>query len=179
MSIFSIGSRTPILPSNGNYWIADTAAVVGDIEVEEKVSVWFGASIRGDNEKIWLGSGSNIQENCVLHTDKDYPLQIGSNCTIGHGAILHGCVIGFNCIIGMGAIILNGAKIGNNCIVGAGALITEEKNFFESNKLILGSPAKITRDLTAFELRKIYASAIGYQAKMELFKQELSRLENL
>ena len=93
MSIFSVGSKDPRLPSNDNYWIADSATVVGDIEVEEKVSIWFGAIIRGDNEKICLGYGTNIQENCVLHTDKDYPLKVGNNCTVGHGAILHGCVI--------------------------------------------------------------------------------------
>ena len=176
MSIFSIGSKAPRLPSNDNYWISDNATVVGDIEVEEKVSIWFGATIRGDNEKIYLGYGTNIQENCMLHTDKDYPLEVGNNCTIGHGAILHGCVIGHNCIIGMGAIVLNGAQIGNNCIIGAGALVTEQKHFLDNNKLILGIPAKVTRDLTADEVKKINDSAIGYQLKMKLFKDTLRSL---
>lgn len=173
MSIFTIDSRFPKLPSTGNYWIADTAVLVGDIELEEKVSVWFGAIIRGDNEKISIGSGTNIQENCVLHTDKDYPLKVGINCTIGHGAILHGCVIGYNCIIGMGAIVMNGANIGNNCIVGAGALITEEKKLLDNNKLILGSPAKVVRDLNIDEVKNISNSAVSYQSKMELFKFNL------
>ena len=173
MSIFSVGSKDPRLPSNDNYWISDSATVIGDIEVEEKVSIWFGAIIRGDNEKICLGYGTNIQENCILHTDKDYPLKVGNNCTVGHGAILHGCVIGHNCIIGMGAIVLNGAQIGNNCIVGAGALVTEQRSFMENNKLILGIPAKVTRDLTADEVQKINDSAIGYQSKLKLFKDTL------
>ena len=173
MSIFSVGFKDSRLPSNDNYWIADSATVVGDIEVEEKVSIWFGAVIRGDNEKICLGYGTNIQENCILHTDNDYPLKVGNNCTVGHGAILHGCVIGHNCIIGMGAIVLNGAHIGNNCIVGAGALVTEQRNFMENNKLILGTPAKVIRDLTAEEVQKINDSAIGYQSKLKLFKDTL------
>ena len=176
MSIFSVNSRFPKLPLNGNYWIADTARVVGDIVLEENVSVWFGAVIRGDNEHITIGSGTNIQENCILHTDNDYPLDLGSNCTIGHGAILHGCTIGYNCIIGMGAIVMNGAKIGNDCIIGAGALVTEEKMFMKSNKLILGRPAKVTRDLTLNELQKISESAAGYQSKMKLFRDKLSKM---
>ena len=176
MSIFSIESKAPKLPPSGDYWIAENATIVGNIDIEEKVSVWFGASIRGDNEKISIGFGSNIQENCILHTDKDYPLQVGNNCTIGHGAILHGCVIGNNCIIGMGAILLNGAQIGDNCLVGAGALVTEEKNFRVNNKLILGTPAKVIRDLTTDELQSISASAISYQSKMELFKHKLNKV---
>ena len=176
MSIFSISSKSPRLPSNDNYWIAHNATVVGDIEVEEKVSIWFGATIRGDNEKIYLGYGTNIQENCILHTDKDYPIEVGNNCTIGHGAILHGCVIGRNCIIGMGAIVLNGARIGDNCIVGAGALVTEQRSFVDTNKLIIGSPAKVTRDLSADEVQEINDSAIGYQSKMKLFKDTLRSL---
>ena len=176
MSIFSIESRTPRLPSYGNYWIANTATLVGDIDVEDKVSIWFGAVLRGDNEKIRIGFGTNIQENCVLHTDKDYPLEVGDNCTIGHAAILHGCIIGDNCIIGMGSIIMNGAKIGNNCIVGAGALVTEEKSFLEDNKLILGSPAKVIRGLTRDEMKKISDSAIGYQSKIKSFSDTLNRL---
>ena len=176
MSTFSVTSKFPTLPLNGKYWIADTARVVGDINLEENVSVWFGSVIRGDNEHIAIGSGTNIQENCILHTDKDYPLDVGSNCTIGHGVILHGCEIGYNCIIGMGYIIMNGAKIGNNCIVGAGALVTEDKMFLESNKLILGRPAKVTRDLTSNEVQKISKSAADYRSKMKLFRDELIKL---
>ena len=176
MSVFSIKSRVPSLPLDSHHWIADTATLVGDVIVEEKVSIWFGAVIRGDNEKVYIGSGTNIQENCVLHTDKDYPLEIGSNCTVGHGAILHGCMVGDNCIIGMGAIVMNGAKIGNNCILGAGALVTEEKKFIEHNKLILGAPAKVIRDLTAYEIRNISDSATVYQSKMKLFRETLTKL---
>ena len=176
MSTFSLDSKVPILPSNDNYWIAESAIVVGDVHIAEKVSVWFGAVIRGDNEKIYIGSGTNIQENCTLHTDNRYPLRVGNNCTIGHGAILHGCVIGNNCIIGMGAIVMNGSRIGNNCVVGAGAIVTEQKIFLDDNKLILGGPAKVTRELTDNELETISNYANDYQSKMELFKQNLSRL---
>lgn len=176
MNIFSVDYKVPRFPSSGNYWIAHTATVIGDIKVNENVSIWFGAVLRGDNEKICIGSGTNIQENCTLHTDKDYPLEVGSNCTIGHAAILHGCIIGDNCIVGMGAIIMNGAKIGNNCIIGAGALVTEEKSFLGRNKLILGSPAKVIRDLTKNEIKKISNSAIGYQSKMKLFRDTLIKL---
>ena len=173
MTVFSISSTKPKLPSNDKYWIADTASVIGDIELNEFASVWFGATIRGDNERISIGSGTNIQENCILHTDVGYKIQIGNNCTIGHGAILHGCSIGNNCIIGMGAIILNGARLGNNCIVGAGALVTEQKEFLEHGKLILGSPAKVVRDLKENEIKNILESALTYRAKALIFKKEL------
>lgn len=173
MTIFSIGSRIPVLPSNNEYWIAKTAAVIGRVELNEQTSVWFGATIRGDNEKIFVGFGSNIQENCVLHTDLDYPITIGENCTIGHGAILHGCTIGNNCVIGMGTIILNGAMIGDNCIVGAGSLITEQKDFLVDGKLILGSPAKVVRNLDKHEISNILESALGYASKAKRFKEKM------
>ena len=176
MNLFSMNSKAPRLPLTNNYWIADTARLVGDIYLEETVSVWFGAIIRGDNEPISIGSGTNIQENCILHTDNNYPLKVGSNCTIGHGAILHGCTIEDNCIIGMGAIVMNGAQIGKNCIVGARGLVTEEKKFLEKNKLILGIPAKVIRDLTSDELQTINESATSYQSKMRLFRDTLTRL---
>ena len=173
MTIFSIGSKIPVLPSNNKYWIAKTAVVVGRVELREQTSVWFGATIRGDNEKISVGFGSNIQENCVLHTDLGYPITIGENCTIGHGAILHGCKIGNNCIIGMGTIILNGATIGDNCIVGAGSLITEQKDFLAHGKLILGSPAKVARNLDKHEISNIIESALGYASKASSFKEKM------
>ena len=173
MTIFSIGLRTPDLPSNDEYWIADTASVIGEVELKEQSSVWFGAVIRGDNEKIFVDSGSNIQENCVLHTDLGYPVTIGKNCTIGHGAIIHGCSIGDNCIIGMGSTILNGAVIGNNCVVGAGSLITEQKKFLAGGNLILGSPAKVVRNLNECEIRNIRDSASGYISKAKKIKETI------
>lgn len=176
MSIFSFETVAPKLPGNGKYWIAESANVIGNVELNENTSVWFGAVIRGDNERISVGTGSNIQENCIIHTDIGYPVKIGKNCTIGHGAILHGCSIGNNCIIGMGSIILNGAKIGDNCIVGAGALITEAKIFLENKKLMLGSPGKVVRNLREEEIHNILDSALGYQAKAEIFKETLKKV---
>ena len=173
MTILSLGAKKPKLPSTDKYWVADTARVVGDVRLNDNTSVWFGAVIRGDNEQISVGSGTNIQEQCVIHTDVGYKVKIGNNCTIGHGAIIHGCSIGNNCIIGMGAIILNGAKIGDNCIVGAGALITEGKRFESSGKLMVGAPAKIVRDLKEDELVRILDSALAYQTKLYQFQEEL------
>lgn len=170
MPIYELAGCQPVVPMNNNYWVANNAFVVGEVELSSKVSIWFGAIIRGDNEKIIIASGTNIQENCVLHTDITFPLNIGTNCTIGHGAILHGCSIENNCIIGMGSIILNGTKIGKNCIVGAGSLITEHRHFLESGKLILGSPAKVVRDLSDEEIKIIEETALGYQHKMKIFK---------
>ena len=178
MSVFSIGSKSPKLPSSDKYWIADSATVIGDVKLREQTSIWFGATVRGDNEKILVGYGSNIQENCVLHNDVGHSTTIGENCTVGHGAILHGCSIGNNCIIGMGAIILNGAKIGENCIVGAGALITEEKAFLDAGKLILGSPARVVRDLKEDDIDNIIKSALIYQSKFLAFKHKINKIEN-
>ena len=176
MTFVSIGARRPDLPSNNNYWVADTANVIGSVELKDQTSVWFGATIRGDNEIISIDSGTNIQENCVLHTDLGYPLTIGKNCTIGHGAILHGCVIGNNCIIGMGAKILNGAAIGDNCIVGAGSLITEKKDFLAGGTLILGAPAKVVRNLNKHEIINIIESASGYISKARKFREDIKVL---
>ena len=173
MTVYSLGSKHPAVPVDGRFWVADNASVIGDVKLQENCSVWFGAIIRGDNDFISVGLGSNIQENCILHTDVGYPIDIGDDCTIGHGAILHGCSISNNCIIGMGAIILNGAKVGHNCIVGAGTLITQEKAFLDAGKLILGSPAKVVRDLKKDEINNIRHSALIYQSKALKFKKEM------
>ncbi len=178
MSIFSVETVAPKLPGNGKCWIAKSASIIGNVELNEGTSVWFGAVIRGDNERVSVGTGSNIQDNCVIHTDIGHPVTIGKNCTVGHGAIIHGCSIGNNCIIGMGSIILNGAKIGDNCIVGAGALITEGKIFLENNKLMLGSPGKVVRNLKEEEINNIFDSALGYQAKAGIFKETLKKVCN-
>ena len=173
MTVFALGSKLPDLPSNNEYWIAESANVIGKVELKENTSVWFGATLRGDNEQIFVDSGTNIQENCVIHTDLDYPVTIGKNCTIGHGAILHGCIIGNNCIIGMGATLLNGAVIGDNCVVGAGSLITEQKKFLTGGTLILGSPGKVVRSLNNNEISNILESARGYQSKAKKFREKL------
>ena len=145
MTIYALGDSRPQLV-DGKCWVAPNAVVVGDVRLHEDASVWFGVVMRADNEPITLGQGSNIQENSVLHVDPGYPLTIGKDCTIGHAAILHGCTIGDNSLIGMGATILNGAVIGKNCIVGANALITEGKAI-PDNSLVVGAPGRVMRTL--------------------------------
>ena len=140
--IYKLLENSPEFPKYSDFWVAPDANVIGKVRLMAGVSVWFGATLRGDNEWIELGTGSNVQENSVLHTDIGYPLSIGRNCTIGHNAILHGCTIGDQSLIGMGAIVLNGAQIGRNCLIGAGALITEGK-IIPDNSLVVGAPGKV------------------------------------
>jgi carbonic anhydrase/acetyltransferase-like protein (isoleucine patch superfamily) len=170
--LFRFDEVSPTLPDDGDYWVAPNAQVIGRVRVESAASIWFGAVLRGDNEYITLGYGSNIQENCVCHTDIGFPLTIGAGCTIGHGAILHGCEIGDNSLIGMGAIVLNGARIGKNCMIGAGALVGEGK-VIPDNSLVVGIPGKILRTLDADAIEGLKASALGYQQKMRQFREGL------
>src|SRR5262249_14450400 len=144
MPLYTLDGASPIVPSNGQFWIAPDAHVIGMVRIGEHVWIWFGAILRGDLEEIFVGAGSNVQDGSVLHTDPGFPLTIGPDCTIGHRAILHGCTIGENTLIGMGATLLNGAKIGRNSIVGANALVTEGKEF-PDDSLIIGCPAKRVR----------------------------------
>src|SRR6195256_5401953 len=144
MPIYELDGVKPEFPGEGAYWIAETAVLIGRVRLKRATSVWFGAVLRGDNEWIELGERSQIQDNSTLHTDPGFPLVIGANCVIGHNVIMHGCMVGANSLIGMGAILLNGARIGKNCLVGAGALITEGKEF-PGNTLIVGAPARATR----------------------------------
>lgn len=154
-------------------WVAPDATLIGKIVVEAGASVWFGAQARGDNEEIRIGAGSNVQENCVLHTDMGYPLTIGANCTIGHKAMLHGCIIGDGTLIGMGATVLNGARIGKGCLIGACALITEGKEIPDGS-LVMGSPGKVVRLLDETARAKLLASAANYQANARRFRSGLS-----
>lgn len=154
-------------------WVAPDAVLVGKVVVEAAASIWFGAVIRGDNEVIRVGAGSNVQENAVLHTDMGYPLTIGANCTIGHKAMLHGCTIGDGTLIGMGATVLNGAKIGKFCLIGACALITEGKEIPDGS-LVMGSPGKVVRTLDETARAKLLASAAGYQANARRFRSGLT-----
>ena len=173
--MYSFKEFQPIFPESNNFWTADNATIIGKVEIREKVSIWFGAVLRGDNELIFIDEGSNIQENCVLHTDMGYPLSIGRNCTIGHNAILHGATIEDSSLIGMGAIILNGAKIRKNSLVGAGALVTEGKEF-PPNSLIVGKPAKFVRQLTSKEINGVNNSAINYQENSRNFKSYCKKI---
>jgi len=145
----------------GACWVAETAVVIGKVRIKLGASVWFGAVLRGDNEWIEIGERSNIQDNCTLHTDPGYPLTVGAGCTIGHNAILHGCSIGDNTLIGMVAILLNGAQIGSNCIVGAGALVAEKKTV-PDNTLVVGSPARKLRDNDEAAVKMIAQAAEIY-----------------
>ena len=170
--IYKLNKNKPQFPEDGDFWVAPDANVIGKIRLNTGASVWFGATLRGDNEGIDIGAGSNVQENSVLHTDIGFPLTIGRNCTIGHKAILHGCTIGDQSLIGMGAIVLNGAQIGRNCLIGAGALITEGK-IIPDNSLVVGAPGKVVRSLTEAEIEGLLASATGYQTNMRRFAKGL------
>ncbi|HEX6866014.1 MAG TPA: gamma carbonic anhydrase family protein, partial [Caulobacteraceae bacterium] len=139
MTVYSLGGVAPQLPPEDAYWIAPTAAVMGNVILKTNASVWWGATIRGDNDPITIGENSNIQDGSVLHTDTGVPLTIGANVTVGHLVMLHGCTIGDNSLIGIGSIILNGAKIGKNCLIGANVLITEGKEI-PDNSLVMGAP---------------------------------------
>lgn len=153
-------------------WIAPDANLIGRVVIAAGASVWFGATLRGDNEEIRLGAGSNIQENCVLHTDMGFPLVIGADCTIGHKAMLHGCTIGDGSLIGMGATILNGARIGRGCLIGAGALVTEGKEIPDGS-LVMGAPGRVVRDLDEAARARLLTSAEGYRANMRRFRAGL------
>ena len=153
-------------------WVAPDANLIGKVVLEAGSSVWFGTTLRGDNEEIRLGRDSNIQENCVLHTDLGYPLVIGASCTIGHKAMLHGCTIGEGSLIGMGATVLNGARIGRGCLIGAGALITEGKEIPDFS-LVMGAPGKVVRTLDETAQARLLASAASYRANAARFRQGL------
>ena len=161
MPLYALDGRKPLLPPAGRFWIAPNASVIGDVALGEDCGVWFGATLRGDNERITLGARTNIQEGSTLHTDRGFPMDIGEDCTIGHNAILHGCVIGAGALIGMGAIVLNGARIGAGSLVGAGALVTEGKQFPERS-LIMGSPARVVRTLDDAAVAALKMSAAHY-----------------
>lgn len=171
MTVFSLDGIVPEIAEDS--WIAPDANVIGKIVIEAGASVWFGVTLRGDNEVIHVGAGSNIQENSVLHTDMGFPLIIGKGCTIGHKAMLHGCTIGDNSLIGMGATVLNGAKIGRNCLIGAGALITEGKDIPDGS-LVMGTPGKVVRQLDEDAIEGLKQSAIGYQNNMRRFRAGLT-----
>ena len=169
--IYSLGDKQ-LNKDNLDFWVAPNAVVIGDVSLKKNASVWFGSVLRGDNDPIILGENSNIQDNSVCHTDDGMPLIIGDNVTVGHKVILHSCTVGDNSLIGMGSTVLNKAKIGNNCLVGANALVTEGKEF-PDNSLIVGSPAKVKRELTDMEKKIIELSALHYVENMKRYRKEL------
>ena len=173
--LYSLDNHSPVPPENGDYWVAPGAHVIGQVFLGEGVSIWFGAVLRGDNEPLVIGEGSNIQENCVLHTDMGYPLSIGAHCTIGHKAMLHGCTIGDGSLVGMGTTVLNGARIGRGCLIGAGALVTEGKEI-PDGALVMGAPGRVVRMLDETAREKLITSATGYRRNMGRFKAGLEPL---
>ena len=158
--------------NSGENWVAPNATIIGDVTLEKNTSIWFNAVLRGDIENIHIGEGSNVQDGSVLHTDPGCPLRVGKDVTIGHMVMLHGCTIGDNSLIGIGAVILNNAKIGNNCIIGAKALITEDKEI-PDNSLVVGSPGKVIRKITEEETEAVKKNAIRYQENWKKYSKSI------
>jgi len=173
MAVYSLDGVQPRVA--GSAWIADSAQVMGNVELAEDVNIWFGAVLRGDTEVIRVGRGSNIQDGSVLHADVGQPLTIGDDVTVGHQVMLHGCTVGDGSLIGIGAVVLNGARIGKGCLVGAGALVTEGKEFADGS-MILGSPAKVVRQLSAQQRDGLRASARHYVDNAQRFGAGLVRI---
>lgn len=175
MPIYALGETSPQFADSSTGWIAPDAVLIGRLHIGRDVGIWFGSVLRGDNEPITIGDGTNVQEHTVMHTDLGFPLTVGRGCTIGHRALLHGCIVGDNALIGMGATVLNGARIGDNSLVGAGALVTEGKEF-PAGVLILGSPAKVVRELTKKEVATLRIQAAQYVENANRFRNSLSKI---
>jgi carbonic anhydrase/acetyltransferase-like protein (isoleucine patch superfamily) len=176
MALYEIDGQRPTLPADGSAWVAPGAQLIGDARIGREVGIWFRAVIRADNTPIFVGDRTNLQEGAILHSDPGVPCTIGEGCTVGHRAILHGCTIGNNVLIGMGATVLNRAVIGDNCLVGAGALVTEGK-VFPPGSLIVGSPARVVRMLDDDAIQALRQSAIDYAARARDYAAELKRID--
>ncbi|MCC8975855.1 gamma carbonic anhydrase family protein [Bradyrhizobium brasilense] len=175
MAIYELDGQAPDLPADGSYFIADNAVVIGKVRLKSAASVWFGAVLRGDNEWIEIGEGSNVQDNSTLHVDPGFPLSIGNNVTIGHNAIVHGCTLEDGVLIGMGSIVMNGAWIRRGSVVGAGSVITEGKEFPE-NSLIIGAPARVVRTLDAAQAEALSRPAKSYAMRGPQYKAGLKKI---
>jgi carbonic anhydrase/acetyltransferase-like protein (isoleucine patch superfamily) len=173
MAIYEVDGVSPQIAESA--WVADSAQVMGDVVLGDDVGIWFGVVVRGDTATITVGARTNIQDMSVLHADVGMPLTIGTGVTVGHHATLHGCTVGDDSLIGIGAIVLNGAKIGKGCLVGAGALVTEGKEFPDGS-MILGSPARVARQLSPEQLQGLRASATNYVANAQRFKASLHKI---
>jgi carbonic anhydrase/acetyltransferase-like protein (isoleucine patch superfamily) len=174
MAIYQLGDLVPDIHPSA--YVAENATVIGRVKLEANTSVWSNVTIRGDNDQITIGENSNIQESSVLHTDPGFLLTLGKGVSVGHQAMLHGCTVGDNSLIGIQAVVLNNAKIGRNCLVGAGALVTEGKEF-PDNSLIIGTPAKVARMLTDAEVANLQRIAAGYVQRAQDFKTSLKRID--
>ena len=175
MTIYALGDSKPQLPPQGEYWVAPSASVIGNVILHSNASVWFGGVLRGDNDPITVGPDSNIQDGSVLHTDMGSPLTLGRGVTVGHKAMLHGCEVGDYSLIGIGAVVLNGVKIGRNCIIGANALITEGK-IIPDNSLVVGQPGKVVRERDPAHIAVLQMSAEHYVQNWKRFAAELRAL---
>lgn len=175
MAAYKLGNFEPSFPSSGNYWVAPNATLIGKVILHENASIWWNVVIRGDNEPIIIGENSNVQDGTVLHNDIGIGLTIGKNVTIGHMAMLHGCEIGDNSLVGIGAVILNRAKIGKNCIIGAKALIPEGKEI-PDNSLVVGAPGKIIRELSPEQIQHLQKSADHYVENWKRYKSQLTQI---
>jgi carbonic anhydrase/acetyltransferase-like protein (isoleucine patch superfamily) len=173
LAIYSLGEHAPVISDTA--WVADSAQVIGDVELSQDVSIWFGAILRGDTEHMRIGRGSNIQDASVLHADVGKPLTVGEDVTVGHKVMLHGCTIGDGSLIGIGAVVLNGARIGKHCLVGAGALVTEGKEFPDGS-MIIGAPAKAVKNLTPEQIEGLRNSARGYVENARRFRSTLTKI---
>ncbi len=172
MTLYALDGVAPTLPASGNCYIAPGARVIGDVTLAEAVGIWFNAVVRGDNEPIVIGPGSNVQDGCVLHADPGFPLTLGAGVTVGHSAILHGCTIGDGTLIGMGAVVLNGAKIGKGCLIGANALVTEGKEI-PDHSMVIGQPARVIRPVDAEMAAELRRAAEIYQKRQRQYRERL------
>jgi carbonic anhydrase/acetyltransferase-like protein (isoleucine patch superfamily) len=174
MGLFTLDGVRVETPGEGRYWVADNATVVGKVRIAEDASIWFNTVIRGDNEQITIGRGSNVQDGCVLHADPGFPLTIEEGCTVGHMVMLHGCLIRRNSLIGIGSIILNGAEIGEECLIGAHSLIPEGKKI-PPRSVVMGSPGKIVREMTDKDFERNRGAAASYQRNWRRFSAAMAR----
>ena len=176
MTIFKFGDVTPTLPKEGEFWVAESAVVLGNVKLGRNASIWYGTVVRGDNDPIIIGDNTNIQDGTVLHTDYGFPVKIGNDVTVGHMVMLHGCTISDSSLIGIGARVLNGAKIGKNCIIGAHALIPEGKEI-PDNSLVMGAPGKIIKSVSPQQTEVIRMSAIHYVENWKRHQKEMKSLK--
>jgi len=174
MALYRIGDESPRLAEGA--WVADSADVIGRVELKAGASVWYGSVLRGDNEWITIGERSNVQDGCVLHTDMGFPLTLGADVSLGHKVMLHGCTVGDGSLIGIGSVVMNGAKIGRNSIVGAGSLVTEGKEF-PDNALIMGAPAKLVRSLTDEQAARMKLNAAHYVHNAQRHRETVARID--
>ena len=173
MAIYQLGDKKPVIPAS--CFVAENATIIGDVTLGERVSVLFGAVIRGDNDPVTIGDDSNVQDNCVLHSDPGLPLTIGKGVTIGHQAMLHGCTVGDGAMIGIAAVVLNATVIGKECLVGAGAVVTERKSF-PDRSVLFGSPAKVAREASEDNIERIRGDTMSYVHRGNFYKANLKRI---